>query len=927
MQIKRKMPLMVLSLVAVPVFLLSILYYSYISKELIASNIAQMKQVLNMEAANLEAFFLERRQEVDYLANTDLVQDLFYRYSLLPNNDSFDFRMDNDQLNEYFQELNESQLSVRDIFVLSPYGMILASTEPASLWIDLSDRQYFKDAMNGKATISNLLVDRVRNESVLFVATPIESKESKEVVGVMAEIIDMKNKSDEIRQLIDSKIGDAYLLNNNGEIIFHTNKSLIGTLPSNPDVREYFQGTGREKIEDSVLITQSDELHYFTFKRIENTDWKLVIEQDMDTITTSAKQALYFMIVLSLLLLTLAISIAIGFTKSITRPITHLAQIMRRNTNGDLSARSGYVNRNELGQLSSDLNYMLDRLDESQTELRQVQDKYALALKNSRDMIWEWDFTNNQFFVSENWEQLTGKEVHHDKVEKIVFEDLLTDLDKKRIEELVDQLLREEIELLTMDFEYQMENGQKKWFSIKANALKENGAVIKISGTLVDNTQKKLSEERIWNLAYINQLTKIPNRSSFLELLDDIIDRSEAVKEFSIIIIDIYNLKQINDVYGHAVGDRILIRIADRLNVAFRNCYHLAGDEFGILFEDVVRQEEVVGEIQRIFSTITEPIDVEGRKFEISACIGVSRFPENGNSGELLIQNADTALYQAKVLGKEKYTFFHHDMTVKIIKRAEIEEILKIAIVDHLVTMHFQPLFHATTKELVGFEALMRMKLENNRILSPLEFIPIAEEIGAIVELGEWALEHVLEKTLEWNQRGYRRMKVSVNVSSIQLNHKGFVPAVKNLMKKYEVDPSMICLEITESVMIDAENDIVADIDELRNMGFKIAIDDFGTGYSTFNNLGKLPLDYLKIDKSFVDFIVDNKKDRHLLKEIIEIAHQIMELKVIAEGVETEAQYTILRELNCDLIQGYYFSKPLSLEKCEELLESLHQER
>ncbi|MEN1761587.1 bifunctional diguanylate cyclase/phosphodiesterase [Anoxynatronum sibiricum] len=919
--IRKKMPIIVLLLVSLPVFFLTTLYYLYISDELINSNKERMKQVLDITVSNYESFFAERKQEVVYLSKNELVQELFYRYDLLEENDSINFRMDNVQLNAFFNEVNENQQYIRDLFVLSPYGMVLSSTAPESLWIDLSDRQYFLDAMNGITTISNLLVDRIRNESVIFIATPVKRTESDEVIGVMAEIIDMKIKSDQLRQLIDPGIGDAYLINNKSEIVFHTDKNLIGSLPSNDGIREYFLSDGMKTSEGSMLISEGTQKMFFTYKSINNTDWKLVIEQDMGIITASAYRSLGYMVVLSLVLLTIAFTVAIRFTYGITRPLTQLADVMKSATNGDLSARSTYISSNELGQLSMDLNFMLNKLETSQNELKDIQEKYSLAINNSRDIIWEWDYSKNHFFASENWTKLTGKKSFKEEVDQIVFEEILTDLDKKRISQLVNQLLKDEIELLIMDFEYQMDNGQKKWFTIKASILKEKGETIKISGTLVDNTLKKQSEEKIWRLAYTNQITNVPNKLAFIERIESIkSDSNGSLKKFLVLIIDIYNLKQINNLFGHDVGDQILKELANRLHSQYSDCYHLSGDEFAVLIVDEPEEDFIVKEIIHIFSMIHTPMLIQNRTFEISAYIGISRYPENGNSATELIQNADTALYHAKSLGKSNYSFFDSLMTEKIVKKAEIEGILKRAVQDGLISMHFQPLYATKSKKLVGFEALMRIQLENGHFIPPSDFIHVAEETGDILELGEWALEYVFKKQVEWIAKGYVVEKISLNVSSVQLNQKGFLDAVKRITKKYGINPRGICFEITESVMMNAMDQTISDLQILREMGFEIAIDDFGTGYSSFNYLNKLPIDYLKVDKCFIDQIAFNFKDKHLLKQIIEIAQQVMELKIIAEGVESKEQYDILCDFDCDTIQGYYFSRPLSADKCDELL-------
>lgn len=948
MLIRKKLPIIILLLVALPLFLLGSAYYSYISKQLVNENKEKMVQVLNMESEYLKTFFYTRSLEVHYLAKSQNVLELINTFWTSPNNNSPDFRMDSNDLNQKFAALNEQRDDLRDVFILSPYGRIIASSNPESMWIDLSERKYFSDAMLGKTTISNLIRNKVDGDSVLFVATPIYDETESKVLGVMANIIDMNNTSDGIRNLIDPKVGNAYLIDDTGTIIFHTDKSLIGTTPKNKDVNAYFTQNTNLKMSGSEIFNSTNGKLFVIYKGINETNWKLVIEQDLNVVMSSAYRALYVIILLSVFILICATIFSIRFARTLTKPLTELTNVMNETTKGNLSIRSEYQNTNELGQLSKNLNSMLDELtgtyeeltekneeliaaeeelrvnyealNESQQEVKTTQERYALALQSARDVIWEWNLVDQTFFASEHWSHLTGKETYQSVIHKVAFEELLSSSALVQMAQQMQALITKQIEWLEFDFEYLTPTEEMKWFKVKASAYYDTwGTPLKISGVLVDITYPKKAEARIWNLAFEDQLTKLPNRTAFMAKLEEELGKRNIIQSrLGLLLLDIDNFKRINDTLGHNIGDQLLVEVANRLKNLGYPIYRLSGDEFGFIFTEIWEEEPLIQETKQILNAFVAPILLQCKTINMTVSIGGSIFPMDGKSSEKLVQNADTAMYSAKDLGKSQVVFFTKVMADRISQKVEIEEMLRRSIKDQLISMHFQPQYGVQSNELIGFEALMRMTLEEGNMISPMAFIPVAEETGLIIELGEWAIQHVVEKIRDWLDKGYVFGHISVNVSGVQLKQPDFAQLVHKIVSEAGVDPGYLELEITESILVDNLERNIQTLTRLREMGFMIALDDFGTGYSSFNYLRTIPLTCLKIDKSFIDYIGSSKKAEALVRQIIEIAREI-DLKVVAEGVESQDQYEILAKTPCDLIQGYFYSKPLPLEKAEAL--------
>lgn len=431
---------------------------------------------------------------------------------------------------------------------------------------------------------------------------------------------------------------------------------------------------------------------------------------------------------------------------------------------------------------------------------------------------------------------------------------------------------------------------------------------------LVKEEQLRSNYEHIEFLAYHDSLTKLPNKAAFYDYLNITLNREPGCTQaHSIYFVDLDNFKTVNDTLGHDYGDELLIQTAKRLNYFLKNNDLLAragGDEFLFFKSNISSQEEALNLAKNILEKFKEPININGTFIYISMSIGVSLYPLNGVQYNTLIKNADIAMYRSKDTGKNRLTLFDESMQQEISRHSEIIEILRHAIENNEIYLVYQPQFDLALEKIIGFEALMRIKNSTLGNLSPTEFIPIAEESGMIKDLGSWALKEACRFNKHLQNNGFPFCIVAVNISTIQLNQKGFVTLVVDILKETGLSPQYLELEITESAIASSIRDAVSILEELQSIGIRISLDDFGTGYSSLNYLTQMPINTLKIDKAFIDKINLNKKDNYVAEAIISLAHNL-DVKVVAEGVEDSNQLNLLKEKNCDLIQGYLYSKPL----------------
>lgn len=464
-------------------------------------------------------------------------------------------------------------------------------------------------------------------------------------------------------------------------------------------------------------------------------------------------------------------------------------------------------------------------------------------------------------------------------------------------------------------------------FNHMMNIISTNYKQLNESKKILEENELELKKNyaHIEQLAYRDGLTGLYNRVAFMKYAYDVFHKDGSqFNKHAIFFIDLDNFKNVNDTLGHDYGDLLLKRVSAKL-LSFTGGNDIlartGGDEFLIFKTDFLSTDELEKYAEELVDISNHPFDLDGETAHISMSIGIALFPRDGLTISELIKNADIAMYNAKNAGKNSFKFFNSYMEDDFNRRNDLADILSNVIDNKEVYLQYQPQVNVSTGKITGFEALMRVESELVGYIPPVEFIPIAEDSGIINQLGAWALIEACAFNNDLIKKGYGPLKVSVNVSTTQLQDNNLINTIRSIPEKTGMDLKYLEIEITESVLMNSLEHNLELINEIKALGASIALDDFGTGYSSFNYLTQIPIDTLKIDKSFIDGICSNEKDKCIADSIISLAHK-MNISVVAEGVEDVEQLKILQSQFCDTLQGYLFSRPLKSDKFIELLES-----
>lgn len=464
--------------------------------------------------------------------------------------------------------------------------------------------------------------------------------------------------------------------------------------------------------------------------------------------------------------------------------------------------------------------------------------------------------------------------------------------------------------VVTFEYELTMPDGLA-YFEARISYLPEYNQVVAI---IRDISEQYKSAEIIRKQAYFDTLTLLPNRFLSLDRLSKmLIEAQRSGDKTAVLFLDLDDFKKINDSLGHEFGDKVLIESANRLSQTLREgdtVGRLGGDEFIVLLRGITQYHDALVVAENLLNAFRDPLNIDKREIVLTLSIGVAISPENGNSASDLLRNADTAMYQAKDLGRNTYSFFSEKMNDMMLRRFAIEKQMHGALERNEFELYYQPQFDVKTRKISGGEALLRWHNEELGNVRPDEFIPLAEHTGLIVPIGRFVIKQALNFLREWQSVEDQNYTMAVNLSPRQFRDKELLTVIKQALSDTKVNAENIELEITEGVLMSGQSHIHDALVEINELGIKLSMDDFGTGYSSLSYLRQYTFDVLKIDRSFINGIPHNKADCELVNAIIAMSHSLG-LHVVAEGVETKEQLTLLDGLGCDLVQGFYFSKPL----------------
>ena len=546
--------------------------------------------------------------------------------------------------------------------------------------------------------------------------------------------------------------------------------------------------------------------------------------------------------------------------------------------------------------------------------LRDSQERYALAVRGANDGLWDWNLRTGNIYYSSRWKALIG---YADDELGAAPDEWLSRVHPDDIEILQAKISAHvggASEHFESEHRLRHKDGQYRWLLCRGSALKDqNDVVYRIAGSLSDITDRKQIEERLRHDAFHDALTGLSNRALLIDRLSHALTRVNRRGDyiFAVLFLDLDRFKMINDSLGHTLGDQLLVTVARRLRECVRpddTVARLGGDEFVVLLDGVQDVEEASTIADRIQKSLMSPISLGDHEVVTSASIGIAASSRKYEHPEQILRDADLAMYRAKTLGKSRQEIFDGDMQHHMLLRFELESDLRGALDRGELSVYYQPIISISDGSVVAFEALVRWSHPERGMVPPSIFVPIAEETGLVLPIGDWILETACRQMKEWlpNLPADRLVSVHVNLSGRQFRHPDLVENVRATLERVGLEPRRLGLEITESVVMDNAASAAERLEQLRSVGVQLQIDDFGTGYSSLSYLHRFPIDTLKIDRSFIRDMLSDRKNIEIVRSITALAHELG-MRVIAEGVETADQLAQLRKLGCERAQGHFF--------------------
>ena len=635
-----------------------------------------------------------------------------------------------------------------------------------------------------------------------------------------------------------------------------------------------------------------------------------------------------------------AIVISVVLARSLSKPLNQLSAAIREFVRGDFAQPVSLTMENgassEVRRLSQDFSALQDRLmyfvsklrkqksevDRVNARLFENKAELARAQRMARMGYIVWDVGVDQVMITEELTALFGGRFRGVVDGLVRFSEFVCSDDRQRF---IEDFQRCAMAGQYLEAEYQMQIGGEEsiWVRVIIDSARDAGTVM--IATLQDISSQRVAEAQIRQLAFFDSLTGLASRSYLYNQIERTIDTAARdCEEFSLMFIDLDDFKEVNDSLGHAAGDQMLETIGQRLQGVMRStdfAARLGGDEFCVLLHRTSQVGDVVQMTERLVRAITAPLTVQDHHLQPAVSIGIAQYPKDGRNVQVLMQSADSAMYEAKHSANQTYAFFDAAMSDEAANRLQKAQALRQALIDEEFVLFYQPQVSLHSGQIVSFEALARWQHPELGLITPDQFIDDLEKLRLIDRLGDLVIEEACRQLAAWRAQGLGELMVAVNVSPSHLENPGLVTTVQQALLRHQIQPHCLLLEVTESGFQSSAAGLAV-ITALKALGVHLAIDDFGVGYSSFGSLRDLPLDCLKIDRSFVHDMLESAQDELFLKTIVGLA-QALNMKLVAEGVENTAQIETLKRLGCDVVQGYYFSAPVPAEQVPGMLELL----
>ena len=574
-------------------------------------------------------------------------------------------------------------------------------------------------------------------------------------------------------------------------------------------------------------------------------------------------------------------------------------------------------------------------MQEVYEQLRESETRYALAAQGANDGLWDWDLDSSEMYYSPRWLEILGIEREALKsLSKSCWLERVHPDDRPTVEEDLDAHIAGHSSHFHSEHRVMHSDGSYRWVLIRGLAVRDSsGKAYRIAGSLTDVTERKIVEEKLAHDAFHDALTGMPNRKLLMARLEKSLAlmKMDPNYSFAVLFVDVDRFKTINDSMGHQAGDQLLLKMSEILKSMTRSndlIARLGGDEFIVLFEDIKDRQQITKIADRLLLQLQKPVRVVGKQIYTSVSIGIAFGSTDYDHGDDLVRDADLAMYRAKLNGKGRYEMFDFNMRSGVVSSMQLEMDLRRAHDQKEFILHYQPIVSLINEEIIGFEALVRWNHPTRGMVPPNEFIPVAEDTGLILPIGQWILKEACQQMREWQEKYplSNLLTMSVNLSARQLEQPSLSEQIAEILKDARLDPKLLRLEITESVIMHNAEQAVTTVKQLRDMGVRVSIDDFGTGYSSLGYLHRFPVDTLKVDRSFINRIGNDGENAEIVQTIIDLASNL-DMEVIAEGVETIEQLDFLRRINCKYGQGYYYSRPLDSKSAAEVLRGLVREK
>ena len=627
------------------------------------------------------------------------------------------------------------------------------------------------------------------------------------------------------------------------------------------------------------------------------------------------------MLIAGLCALAVAYGLSMPLARSLLGPLAEIKAAADRIRGGDRSTRLRSSRVDEFGKVALAIDTMLDHLETAQSSLERTQ---------SIARIGGWSRAEGESEVAVST-QLRSILALEEEGERIPMASILARVhpDDRRTFGFALERCEKQGFPFALDHRILLSDGSERSVHTQGERVRENDGSTRMEGIVQDVTERKQVEEQVRTLAFRDGLTGLGNRRHFAESLQRAISLAQQnLRPLAVLFLDLDDFKVVNDTLGHSVGDQLLCVVADRLMDVLQELgddsedptiHRLGGDEFAIILPQIEDWSVVSKCAQAIATRLSASVDLDGYDVQASASIGIATWPDEGLDVEGLLTGCDTAMYHAKREGRGQYRFYDPSMRASSERRLRMETRLRRAIEEGEFEIVYQPKVEPRSGRVAGFEALLRWRDRDLGAVSPDEFVALAEETGQILALGEWVLRQVVGQARLWLETGVTDVPISVNVSSVQLEGNILLDVVVGALREAGLSPGQLELEMTETALLRDKSHAIEVLRELKRVGIKLSLDDFGTGYSSLSYLRCLPVDVMKIDRSFVVDIVENEQDRALVRSIISIA-KVLGLEVVVEGVEQAAQRDLLAEMGCDLIQGFVYSEGVSAERVPEIL-------